>query len=295
MKSAINLLAIGLVLIVVGCKDTVETVITGEQSAAIEDQSTTEAYFNEAGDLSTTAFNKPSNKEIEGGRTNGTITIVIEGDTRFTGAVVTLVTGPDSKPSDPQGTITIDFGAGQTDSKGVKRKGKILLTYKGLRFVPGSTTTTTFDGYEVNGVKIEGKRTVTSTSLTAVPNLTVQFTVTDSDGKATFPDNTTITRNATHTHTITFGGTAETTIWKVQGQASGKTRAEANYVFLIQRPLIFKTSCALAGIALPPEGEALFTVGSLPITINYGNEGAACDRVVTVMVNNASQDITIGD
>jgi len=295
MKSVINVFVLGFVLILTGCKDDVENVITGEQSAAIEDQSVTEAYFNEAGDLSTTAFNEPSSTEIAGGRTNGTITITIEGDTRFTGAVVTLVTGPDSKPFDPQGTITIDFGSGQTDSKGVVRKGKILVTYKGLRFVPNSVTTTSFDGYEVNGVKIEGKRTVTSTALTTTPNLSVSFTVTDENGKATFPDQTTITRTATNKHTITFGGTAETTTWKVEGQAGGKTRTGADYVFLIQRPLIFRTSCAFAGIALPPEGEALFTVGALPVIINYGNEGASCDRVVTVTVNNASQDITVGD
>ncbi|HOO11249.1 MAG TPA: hypothetical protein PKW06_15025, partial [Cyclobacteriaceae bacterium] len=191
--------------------------------------------------------------------------------------------------------ITIDFGDGQTDPRGVERKGIILVNYQGLRFVPGSKTITTFDGYEINGVKIEGTRTITTSSLTATPALSVSFLVVDVDGKATFTDQTTITRNATHTHTITFGNTPGATTWVVEGQASGETRAKAEYVFLIERPLVFKTECAFQGFAMPSEGEALFTVGSLPISLNYGGEGASCDNVVTVSINNASQDITVNN
>lgn len=293
MNKILSAFSLALVLVFYACKEDEETLITVEQNAAIQDQSVTEAYFNEAGDLSTKAFNAPSSGEIAGGRTNGTITIVVEGDTRFTGAEVVLVTAEGSTPLNPKGNITIDFGAGQTDSQGVLRKGKILVAYEGLRFVPGSKTITTFDGFEVDGVKIEGTRTVTSTSLTAQPALTVTFSVTDADGKATFPDQTTITRNATHTHTITFGNTTATTTWKVEGQANGKTRTNSDYVFLINRGLLFRTDCALAGIALPAEGEALFTVDSLPILINYGNTGASCDRVVTISINSFTQDITV--
>lgn len=295
MKKVLVIGILGSVLLLSSCKDDVVSLITQEQNVAIDDQSTTEAYFNEAGDLSTSAFNTPSSTDIAGGRTNGTITIVVEGDNRFEGAVVTLVTATESTPLNPKGTITIDFGTGKTDSRGVERKGKIIVNYLGLRFVPGSQTTTTFENYAVNGVFIEGTRTVTSTSLTALPNLTVGFTVTDENGIATFPDQTTITRNAAHVHTITFGNTPGGTTWKVEGQANGKTRTGANYIFLIQRPLIFKTECAFSGIALPPIGEALFTVGELPILLNYGNEGTSCDNVVTVTINNQSQDITVGN
>ncbi len=288
-----GVIAIGAIFLMSSCKDDVVELITQDQNAAIGDQSLTEAYFNEAGDLSTQAFNTPTSTEIAGGRTNGTITIIVDGDTRFTGATVTLVTDPQSEPLNPLGNITIDFGDGQTDSQGVVRKGKILVSYQGLRFVPGSKTVTTFDGYSVNDISIEGTRTIVSTSLTATPNLSVSFTVTDVDGKATFPDQTTITRNATHTHTITFGNTLGSSTWTVDGQASGKTRANGEYLFIIQRPLIFRTECAFQGIALPPEGEALFTVDNFPILINYGDEGAACDRVVNISVNDLSQDITI--
>lgn len=294
MNKWISAMAMGMVLFSMSCKDDVEALVSKDQNEAITGQSVTEAYFNEAGDLSIKAFNAPTSNEIAGGRTRGTITVTVEGDTRFNGAVVTLTTNG-SDPLNPEGTITIDFGDGQTDPRGVERKGIILVNYQGLRFVPGSKTITTFDGYEINGVKIEGTRTITTSSLTATPALSVSFLVVDVDGKATFTDQTTITRNATHTHTITFGNTPGATTWVVEGQASGETRAKAEYVFLIERPLVFKTECAFQGFAMPSEGEALFTVGSLPISLNYGGEGASCDNVVTVSINNASQDITVNN
>lgn len=289
-----SIITIGIVLFSTSCKDDEINLVSVEQNATITDQSVTEAYFNEAGDLSIQAFNTPTSKEINGGRTNGTITITVEGDTRFNGAVVTLTTSGND-PLNPEGTITIDFGDGQTDPRGVVRKGIIIVNYQGLRFIPGSKTITTFDGYEVNGVGIEGTRTITTSSFSATPVLSVSFLVKDVDGKATFSDQTTITRNATHSHTITFGNTPGSTTWTVEGQASGKTRTEVEYIFLIERPLIFKTECVFKGFSMPSEGEALFTIGNLPVGLNYGDEGAACDNVVTVSINNRTQNITVNN
>jgi len=282
-------------IILVACDDNEEKALSAEQSVAIEDQATTEAYFNEAGELSTKAFNTPTASEIAGGRISSTIIIFVEGDSRFAGASVTLVTAETSTALNPKGNITIDFGDGQIDNDGNVRKGKILVAYEGLRFVPGSSTVTTFDGYSINDVHIEGTRTVTSTTFTTSPSFQVTFTVTDANGKATFPDQSTITRNAMHTHTITFDSNAASSKWEVEGQASGKTRANDDYVFLINRPLVFKVECALSGFILPAEGEGLFTLNSLPISINYGDEGSACDNVVTVTLSGFTQEVTVND
>lgn len=296
MNKLINLLFISSFIIAISCKtEDAESLLNAEQNAAVKDQSVTEAYLTEAGDMATKAFNEPSSDQIAGGRTRGTITVNVQGDTRLSGATVTLVTDANSTPITPKGIITIDFGAGQTDSKGNVRQGKILLAYEGLRFIPGSKTTTTFEGYVVNSVQIEGTRTVTTNTLTGAPTFTVTFTVTDEDGKATFPDQTVITRNATHTHKIDFGSTVGGSTWTIQGQANGKTRTGSDYIFLINRDLIFKTECAFAGFALPSEGAAVFTVNSLPILLNYGNEGAGCDNKVTVSINGFSQELDVND
>jgi hypothetical protein len=297
MKKTLTMLTAGLMLLATSCKDDPESPINEVQSAAIEDQSKTEAYFNEAGDLSTTAYNEPSEEDI-GGRTSGTITITVDGDTRFNGAVVTLVTAEGSTFFDPKGNITIDFGEGQTDPKGTIRKGKILVEYNGPRFAQNSYTVITFDNYYVKDVKIEGTRTVITSDgldLTKLPNVSVGFSVSDVGGKAIFSDGTFITREASHTHTIVLalGGTAAETTWTVSGQASGQTRAETDYSFAINRALVFRLDCALNGIALPAEGEAMFTLGAQPISLNYGNVGANCDNVVEVSVSGHTESLTI--
>lgn len=221
MKKIVSVLFIVVLIGMSGCKDDAVDIITGEQKDIINDQSLTEAYFNEAGDLSTMAFNTPTTDQIKSGRTNGTITIVVDGDSRFNGATVTLVTEPGNNPLNPSGTITIDFGAGQTDPRGVVRKGKIIVQYQGLRFAVGSSTITRFENYYVDDVKIEGERKVTTSAFTLTPSISVTFGVKDSGGKATFPDQTFISRTAEHTHTITLGSTIGATTWKIEGSANG--------------------------------------------------------------------------
>lgn len=294
MNKVISVIAVSGVLCFSSCKDDEVNLVSQEQNAAISDQSVTEAYFNEAGDLTIQAFNAPTSDEIaSGGRSKGAVTLTIEGDTRFNGAIVTLLTTAENEPLNPEGIITVDFGAGQTDPRGTVRKGVIIINYQGLRFVPGSKTITTFDDYHVNGVKIEGTRTITTSTFSASPNLTISFIVKDNDGKATFSDQTTITRNATHT--ITFVNTSNGITWTIEGQANGEARRGESYVFLIERPLIFKSSCALSGFSLPSEGEALFTVDSFPVGLNYGDEGAACDNILTVTINDVTQNITVNN
>ncbi|MGE0772494.1 MAG: hypothetical protein AB7K37_12330 [Cyclobacteriaceae bacterium] len=296
MKKLLSLLAIGAVLSMLSCGEDVERALNEEQEAAVNDQSQTEAYFNEAGDMSTAAYDAPTQQERSGGRSNGEITVTVEGDTRFNGATVTLVTDPTSTPQVPIGLITIDFGTGQTDPKGVVRSGKILVAYVGVGFQLNSTRTITFDNYKVNGVKIEGTRTIVSTNFTLSTVISASFTVTDVNGKATFEDGTTITRNATHTHVLSYviGGGADMTTWTVTGQAGGKTRGGVDYAFVINRSMVYRLDCALGGIALPAEGEALFTYGTTVINLNFGAAGAGCDRTVGVSVGGASQEITIG-
>jgi hypothetical protein len=60
--------------------------------------------------------------------------------------------------------VVIDFGAGCTGRDGRTRKGKIVIVYTGPLFVPGNSTTTTFDGYAVDDVSVEGTHKITNVS-----------------------------------------------------------------------------------------------------------------------------------
>jgi len=55
--------------------------------------------------------------------------------------------------------VVIDFGAGCTAREHL-RKGKIITVYSGPLYIPGNTAVTTFDGYQVDSFKIEGKHTI---------------------------------------------------------------------------------------------------------------------------------------
>lgn len=282
------LVVVGLLGFLTSCKDDDGNKITAQQSTAVQDASSSEAYFSDASDMSTAAVAQPSNNDYSGGRTSAVVSLTITGDTRFNGAQVTLVST--GSFASPKGTITIDFGSGQTDPSGTVRKGIINVAYTGWRFVKDSQYIITFSNYSINGVKVEGARTVTTSS---VSNSSVSFNVIDAGGKLTYSDGTTATRESVHTRTWTKGTTTLTGQWQVEGAASGSTRDGKTYVFAISRALVFKVQCVLSKNYIASEGEAILTVDNVPITLNYGASGAACDNVVTVTVLGSTQDITV--
>ncbi len=290
IKKFLSMALVAVCVTLLSCDEDDDQKLTSEQSKAVEDQSATEAYFNEAGDLSTQALSSPEDEQISGGRTKENITITVEGDTRFNGATITLTVGPNNNALNPQGTITIDFGAGQTDPSGTVRKGKILVAYNGWRFLPGSKIELTFQGYEVNGVKLEGKRTVTTTALA---QNSITFEVRDDDGKATFTDGTFVTREALHTSKWTIGNSAATTTWTIEGSANGQTRERQPYTATVQSPIIFKLECALSSFVAPAQGVLAFTVGTTAIQVDYGT--GTCDNKATVSVGGFSQEISVGE
>ena len=61
-------------------------------------------------------------------------------------------------------TVTIDFGTGCFGRDGKYRKGKIVSIYTNPMFVPGAKVSTTFIGYHVDSLKIEGTHITENTS-----------------------------------------------------------------------------------------------------------------------------------
>ena len=178
--------------------------------------------MDESNDFSSIAVGGTS-ATLNGRTESGRITEKVEGlekiDKRFTCAVVTLVKSPNSNPLRPMGTITIDFGTGCKDDAGNTRKGKIIVSYDGIRFMKDSKIITTFSEYYVNGIKIEGTNTLTN--LTASLDSPPKFKNEVVGGKVTFTDGKVATREHVLTREWIRAPNPSQDSWKVEGSASG--------------------------------------------------------------------------
>lgn len=189
--------------------------------------------------------------------------------------------------------LTIDFGdEGCTGFDGKTRKGKIIVTASARYFVPGSVVSTTFDNYFVNGVKVEGTKTVT--------NITEQggdptHTYVVDGGKLTFPNNTTIEWETNRTRVWDTGH--ETFIqrvnpfddvFRVSGTYSGKNRDNVTYTMETTQDLVFKSECWLQGTGAPVEGKVEVDPSNFftyEVDYSPANDGA-CDNTYSVTIGN---------
>lgn len=185
--------------------------------------------------------------------------------------------------------ITIDFGAGCTSPNGVNRKGKIILTYSGTNFLfPGTSIITTFEGYEVDGLKINGTRTITNAGLDIL-NSSVTLNVKIENGLLTWPDNSTSTYVSNQVRKLTL--TAEGYHVDITGTSSGKSREGVDYTAVVKESLLVNETCARTGVYIPSSGVLDFTFSSGTISANFGT--GACDKVVMVTYPGGSKEITL--
>jgi hypothetical protein len=268
---------------------------SSNDSQNVENEAVSDAYYEDADDMSGIAVSSDATtlngaRESENGRK---FTVKISDlAKRFDCATITFETAAESSPQTPKGTITVDFGTGCTDSKGNVRKGKIIINYTGRRFLNGSSVVTTFADYFINGVKIEGTRTVTNTSASLESNPVFEIKV--NGGKATWPDATFATREVNRTREWNRGVILDFADdqWIVTGTASGTNRNGRAYQMEITKPLVYKRECAISDkVFIAVEGTKVLTVDSKQVTIDYGT--GACDKLVTITVNGKSREVEV--
>jgi hypothetical protein len=281
------LVLIGSVLGFSSCKEEEPTRLSLQDTADLTEEALTDAYFQDMDDIAGIALSAPSDAEYSNGRTRGTITIE---DHRFDcdAIIVTIDSDETSTAEVPKGVLAIDFGtSGCTDLKGNVRTGKLIFTYHGKRFMPGSTVVTTVDEYTINGVKLEGTRTLTN--LQASTSAAPRFNVLLEDGKATFQNSLVATREADITWQWNRAQNPLDDNLEIESTstASGTTRGGRNYEVILLENLIYKRDC---GIAV--SGIKKYTIdGEKEITLDYGD--GTCDRNFSITVNGMTSEISL--
>lgn len=269
------------------CGNDDETLASADKQS-VSSESSSDSYFEDAEDISA-SVTFASNSDL-GGRTSGLI------DERLAGATITLSEGA----TENAGIITVDFGEGVTVG-GVERKGKIIITYEGQggRLAVGNSHSITFENFFVNGVKIEGTRTV---EVSAKTETYITHEITLTGGKITWDagtaNETSATRTSHHFRKWTHNGDLIRSNDEVAllegGTASGTNRDEVEYSMQITKDIVFKASCAIAKKFMPSSGEKILVIGgnsARAITINYGT--GDCDNSITVTINGKTTTVTV--
>ena len=132
----------------------------------------------------------------------------------------------------PNGTpfptrIIVDFGTtGCPGPDGHVRRGRVITDYTNRLTIPGAVATTEFDGYYVDGLKVEGKHIITNTGSTAPPVRKYKVEVIDGKLSAANGDYTewnsikTITQfEGLLTHDISLDDA-----FKIEGASQGRVR-----------------------------------------------------------------------
>ncbi len=195
--------------------------------------------------------------------------------------------------------IIFDFGAnGCIGRDGHLRKGKVITIYTGRLLYPGSIATTTFDGFYLDTIKVEGTHKITNTSPSNTQPPTRQFTVDVIDGKLTKPSGNFIEWNSHKIITQIEGiGTnlPLDDIFRVEGNARGKVK-RGNLIVIwesnIMEPLIKKFSCRWISKGKVRTVRASTTAnGPWVAVLDFG--AGTCDNQAVITINGIPHQITL--
>lgn len=185
------------------------------------------------------------------------------------------------------GKLTIDFGTGCTSPNGVERKGKILIAYSLAEILSGKiAASVTLESYEVDGLKVEGTKTLSGN----IPDggITLTLNVKIENGKVTWPDNKFATYTTTQTRVVTLGENGSVS---VTGTAAGKSREGFDYTALVTEALVFNQACIRTNVFVPSSGKMDFSVVGTTVLVDLGS--GSCDKTATITYPGGSKEVTL--
>jgi hypothetical protein len=189
--------------------------------------------------------------------------------------------------------VQLDFGtAGCTGRDGLTRKGKIITVYTGRLLNPGSVAETSFDGYYVNDIHVEGTHRVENKSTSS--NLV--FGITVANAKLSKPNGDYSEWNSTKTIAQVDGSLTPFNpiddVFSVAGEANGGVKKDTVYYqwgtrTLADNPLIKKFVCRWI-----VKGKLAFRKTTSDVAVlDYGN--GVCDNKATLTIGGAVYEISL--
>ena len=261
MKKLMLIPVIGMMVLFSSCSEDGETTTDLVQEFDLEAEATIEANYEDVDDI--------VNAGVESQDPNGR---VVE-DELLDGATVTH--------DRANNIITVDYGEGVEGPGGRIRKGKVIITYNGLRWEPGSFRQVTFENFSIDDVQIEGVRRLENTAESTDDN--PEFTVTLQGGMLTFTDSTTASREVNKVRSWLRAANPLNDEVSVTGSANGSRRDGVNYSVEILERIVYKRDCRRARIFVPVAGVKQITSGDNVAVIDYGD--GECDNIATVTIN----------
>ena len=194
--------------------------------------------------------------------------------------------------------IVIDFGSGCKGNDGRTRYGKIIITYTGRLLVPGSSATTSFDGFKLDSLSVEGTHKITNTTNTTAGSNQRQFTVDVTDAKITPPSGNYSRWNSHRVTTQVEGNGSlipQDDVFTVTGSAKGQVK-RGNIIYgwtsEITTPLIKKFSCRwISQGVIKIRRETLASTSQWTAVLDYGQ--GSCDFYATLTINGTVYQIQL--
>lgn len=252
--------------------------LTDDEVAIAEDDALAENLFDDIFDVAIAA-----EQLIDGQIYGGTLKSAVVSDS----CPNVTVDHPDSTywPK----IITIDYGDGCTGFYEQTRSGKIIILVTGRYRVTGTSRTITLENYYINGIHVEGTKTITNDGVNNEGNICYSIELTG--GKITTPDSIVITRESVRTREWVAGSDTWWNIWDdvyfITGQTTGINFRGVAYSRTIIIPLEWAATCRFI-----KSGSIDIVVGENdPITLDFGD--GECDNEATVSRNGETRTILL--
>jgi hypothetical protein len=262
---------VAILLSIISCKKE-EQVVTDEQNIAYAEQSLKASLFF------TSSFSQAAN-----GTSKANGFVENDGSLQPRGACTAPVVVPADLFTFPK-TVTMDYGAGCTDTDGKNKSGKLMLKV-GKIWEKGSTIQAIFENYSEDSIKLEGAYSIVNNSTLGVHNLTFiadNIKITGKDGKS-------ISYNIRQTHKQ-VGGTFNTNffddVYEVTTEMSSTLPDGTKVSWASTTPLKKTNVCWWV-----QKGTGIIKINDTAMAIDFGND--TCDNDATLTIGGIVRNIKL--